>query len=96
MHTLLGVKINTACFQVLEKKHIRKIKPIKHNKENKDLLNKKDSTDKNCEKRATVMKKPMKNDRESMLIYYSSKRCSLNKMNKTLMENHRESEISPA
>jgi len=42
------------------------------------------------------MKKPMRNDRESMLMYYSSKRSSFNKMNKTLMENDRETDISPA
>ena len=96
MHTLLGVKINTACFQVLEKKHIRKTQSKRDNKENKELINKKESKDKNGQKRSTVMKKPMRNDRESMLMYYSSKRSSFNKMNKTLMENDRETDISPA
>jgi len=47
MHTLLGVKINTACFQVLEKKHIRKTQSKRDNKENKELINKKESKDKN-------------------------------------------------
>jgi len=93
MHTLLGVKINSSCFQVLEKKHFRKSNNQDNSKEDKSKRDSYIKKEKMLSKRSTMLKKPIKNDRESMLLYYTSKRYSSNKMNMTnmtVMENDRE------